>query len=243
MQYYILDEKKLIIFWSPKCGCSTMKHILATYLKLDSYKISTNTHWNAMDIHKNKDLLSKSNKRDIKKIDIYKTYDIVMLVRNPYERLVSGFLNKYVPEHGEKILNCDSFHDFCHLISKDRKILSKDILHHIDNQTSGLGWEFYNELQKPSVKYALDTSNVNDIAKILGMNIQDKHFNYNKKKYVKDIKTNQNLGSLKYDKLKNISSINYSNFYNHDIEKLVYNIYKDDFIFFNNNLEMNYKKL
>ena len=34
--------------------------------------------------------------------------------------------------------------------------------------------------------------------------------------------------------------MNYLNFYNDGIKKLVYNIYKDDFIFFNNNLNMNY---
>ena len=88
MQFIIVHTKKLIIFWSPKCGCSTLKHILAIYFKVDNNKYR--------HIHVNKELQVKIDKRDKNKIDIYKNYNIVMLIRNPYKRLVSGFLNKYV---------------------------------------------------------------------------------------------------------------------------------------------------
>ena len=83
MQFIIIHKKKLIIFWSPKCGSTTLKKILAIYFKVDNNKYP--------HIHANKELNKKFNKRDKNKIDIYKNYNIVMLVRNPYERLVSGF--------------------------------------------------------------------------------------------------------------------------------------------------------
>ena len=59
-------------------------------------------------VHLNKELDSKINKRDINKLNIYKNYDILILIRNPYERLVSGFLNKYVNElHYKNPNNCN----------------------------------------------------------------------------------------------------------------------------------------
>ena len=78
MSFYNSTNKKLIIFWSPKCGASTLKTILAVYFGVNNYKYA--------HIHQNKELKTKINKRDKNKIGIYKNYSIVMLVRNPYER-------------------------------------------------------------------------------------------------------------------------------------------------------------
>ena len=231
MRYIIIHSKKLIIFWSPKCGSSTLKLILAIYFKVYNTKYK--------HIHLNKELSVKFDKRDKNKIHIYKKYDIVMLVRNPYKRLVSGFLNKYVNnQHLKNPPNCNCFYDFCRILQKNPKKIER---HHFKKQTSGKGWNFYNELQRPNIKYILNTSKVNDIIKILGLNIPEIKRNYNKKVIEKDEEMKKtNLWSLDYKKLNNLNNINYSNFYNDYIKKLVYNIYKDDFIFFNNNLNMNY---
>ena len=59
MQFIIVHTKKLIIFWSPKCGSSTLKTILAIYFKIE------NTKYN--HIHLNKELSVKIDKRDKKK--------------------------------------------------------------------------------------------------------------------------------------------------------------------------------
>ena len=146
MQFIIVHTKKLIIFWSPKCGSSTLKTILAIYFKIE------NTKYN--HIHLNKELSVKIDKRDKKKIDIYKNYNIVMLIRNPYERLVSGFLNKYVGCEYKNPPNCNCFYDFCHILQKNPGKIDK---HHFVKQTTGKGWDFYNELQRPNIKYILDT--------------------------------------------------------------------------------------
>lgn len=230
MHFIILDDKKLIVFWSLKCGCSTLKTILAIYLKLQNSKYR--------HIHLNKELREKINKRDQNKISIYKNYNIVMLIRNPYKRLVSGFLNKYVNNHYENPSNCNCFYDFCRILLKNPEKINK---HHFDKQTCDIGWDFYNELQRPNIKYILDTSKVNDITKILGLNIPKIKENYHSRVSEKNQEVKKtNCWSLDYNSLKNLDNINYSNFYNDDIKKLVYNIYKDDFIFFNNNLNMNY---
>lgn len=231
MRFIIIDDKKLIIFWSPKCGCSTLKTILAIYYDIDNknkYK----------SIHKNKELSAKINKKDKNKIDIYKNYDIVMLIRNPYERLISGFLNKYVNGKIKNPPNCICFYDFCQILQKNPRQIDR---HHFEKQTTGQGWKFYNELQRPKIKYVLDTSKVNDITKILGLNISEIKLNSSKKSIKKDEKMKQrNLWSLNYNSLRNSNELCYSNFYNDHISKIVYNIYKDDFIFFNNDLNMNY---
>ena len=111
---------------------------------------------------------------------------------------------------------------------------------HFVKQTSDIGWDFYNELQRPNIKYILDTSKVNDIIQILGLNISEIKKNYNDKKIRENENINKEFWSLDYNSLRNIDNINYSNFYNDDIKKMVYNIYEDDFIFLNNNLNMNY---
>ena len=159
-----------------------------------------------------------------------------MLVRNPYKRLVSGFLNKYVNKlHYKNPPNCNCFYDFCRILQKNPEQIER---RHFEKQTAHKGWDFYNELQRPNIKYILDTSKVNDIIKILGLNIPEIKKNYNNKKIEKHEK--KNLWSLDYNNLRNLNNIDYSNFYNDDIKKIVYNIYKDDFIFLNNNLNLNY---
>ena len=52
MKFIIVHDKKLIIFWNPKCGSSTLKNILAIYFKIDNTKYK--------DIHKNKKLKKKN---------------------------------------------------------------------------------------------------------------------------------------------------------------------------------------
>jgi len=227
MQFIILHEKKLIIFWSPKCGCTTLKTIISIYLNIyDSNKYEK--------IHKNKELREFINVKKFES-EIYKDYDIVMLVRNPYTRLVSGFINKYIDfEKYKNPDNCDSFLDFCNILSKYPNEIDK---HHFEKQTTNKGWEFYLELGKPKIKYVLDTSQVNDLKKILNLKINDIKLNKTDKIEKYD---NKNLWSKSYDSLKKIKNYNYFNFYNDDLKKLVYNIYEDDFIFFKDSLKIDY---
>lgn len=226
MQFIILHKKKLIIFWSPKCGCTTLKTILSFYLNIhDSDKYE--------HIHKNKELRELINVKN-DNLKIYQDYDIVMLIRNPYTRLVSGFLNKYINSKYINPDNCDSFFDFCYILSKYPYKINQ---HHFEKQTTDEGWQFYLELGKPKVKYVLDTSQVNDLRKILNLDINDIKLNKTDKILDENYK---NLWSKSYDSLRYINNYNYSCFYNDDLKKLVYNIYKDDFIFFKNYLRIDY---
>ena len=230
MHYIIIDDAQLIILYSPKCGCSTLKKILAIYFNVDN----EDGH-----IHLNKQIKRKINNNNNNKINIYKKYDILMLVRNPYERLVSGFLNKYVNKlHYVNPPNCECFYDFCRILLENPEEINKN---HFEKQTTGQGWDLYNKLQRPNIKYILDTSQVNDIAKILKLNLPEMKLNYNQKVIKNDEEIEKtNCSYLNYKSLRNLNTINYSNFYNDDLKKIVYNIFKDDFTFLNNELKMNY---
>jgi hypothetical protein len=69
--------RKVIFGWSAKCGCSHIKVI---------YKFLVENSINFED-------------RDIKAYNelgfIDDSYTIILLVRNPFHRLVSGFIDKY----------------------------------------------------------------------------------------------------------------------------------------------------
>jgi len=75
--YFLTDNNKKVIFgWSAKCGCSHIKNLFY-YL----------TNQNTKDLHREYTGFSNDSNID--------DYTIILVIRNPYERIVSGFLNKY----------------------------------------------------------------------------------------------------------------------------------------------------
>ena len=78
------DENKKIFFWFFKCGCTYIRNIYYNnYLKLN-YKKDTI------------DIISFLNR--YKKIDEQKLleYKKIFICRNPYSRIVSCFIDKYI---------------------------------------------------------------------------------------------------------------------------------------------------
>ena len=76
--YFLVDNKlKIIVGWSAKCGCSHIKTIF-WYLQDTTADIV---------IHTQKDIQNFPS--DIE------NYTIILIIRNPFEKLISGFLDKY----------------------------------------------------------------------------------------------------------------------------------------------------
>jgi hypothetical protein len=99
--YFLLDTNKKIIFgWSAKCGCS---HIKCIYWYLQTEKLDT-------IIHTDKDL----NKLP----DDIENYTTIIITRNPYKRIVSGFLDKYAKGGQFRGLWKDSFLSFSLFVDK-----------------------------------------------------------------------------------------------------------------------------
>ena len=77
--YFLTNHKHKVIFgWSAKAGCTHVKHLFC--------------HYSNIPIPKTKTVHAVCGYHGLPKN--YEQYTIVIFVRNPYKRLVSGFLNK-----------------------------------------------------------------------------------------------------------------------------------------------------
>ena len=85
--YWINDEKKVILIWSPKCGCTSLRDGFIRNL----CKITDNKE----PRHIAKEYkYSKSNYSKID--DKHKSYFIYWGIRDPYDRIVSCYFNKFI---------------------------------------------------------------------------------------------------------------------------------------------------
>jgi hypothetical protein len=116
---YLVDEKNKVIFgFNGKCGCS---HIKKMFYYLIGDKDLNNIH-------------RPSNYITPKLLDNLNNYTVIIIIRNPYERLVSGFLHKF-RKNGEafKKLGNDiipSFDNFITYIKDNKYIRNGWFVHH-----------------------------------------------------------------------------------------------------------------
>ena len=137
MKYFICNNYKYIIFWSPKTGHTAMFNLLSQI-----YKKKINTH--------NTEILTPEK---------YKNYIIILLFRNPYNRLVSSFRH-YIKDKKYNI----TFNEFVNNFQK----YNKD--HHVYGQCTETGYEFYKLIIKfkKEDNYIFETSkNLNELYNIL----------------------------------------------------------------------------
>lgn len=220
--HFLVDDKNKVLFgWSAKCGCSHIKHI---YFYLTTGSVIKNIH---TDNAKNK---LPDNIQD---------YTTVIIARNPYERIISGFLNKYRTGGEYRDLYKTSFLSFSQfvdeVINSNWKKIEK---HHFTPQTS----EAFNEkmLHSKDIKF-YDIKNI-DYEYIEQL--------YNKKlpQYIIDFKgdhtRNQSIKiKTNYDKYVydlNIDDyidciVDTKYFYNQQIKEKIFNFYINDFKFFYKN--------
>jgi len=81
MLFLISEEKKVIFGWSAKCGCSHVKNMFY-YLQSGVFCEPNQSVHRGHDFQPLPENLSP--------------YVVILFIRNPYKRLVSGFLDKYV---------------------------------------------------------------------------------------------------------------------------------------------------
>ena len=75
---FILDHnKKVIIGWSAKCGCSHVKKMFLFLISEEQRKLHGIWANNRLPNHN------------------ISEYTVIIIIRNPFKRLVSGFINKY----------------------------------------------------------------------------------------------------------------------------------------------------
>ena len=216
--HFLVDTNKKIIFgWSAKCGCSHVKHIF-WFLQTDNLENL---------IHTEKDINELPN--DIE------NYTTIIFIRNPYERIISEFLDKYRKGGEYRHLWENSFLSFSQFVDK---LISNDWntidFHHFTPQTT----ESFDKkiLISKIIKFY-------DIGKI--------DYKYLKQLYNKKIpecvmnKKHERICQIKKDFGKYVYNLNIDDyvdyiidkkyFYNQEIREKVMNFYINDFSFFKEN--------
>lgn len=111
MQFLVSERYKFLLGWSAKCGCSSIKKWF-----LHLHEIEEPADGN---IHKFIGYGNTAYSRvEWSSPDRYADYKKFLIVRNPYKRLISGFVNKYVGNHYEND-GWDSFEEFISVLSDD----------------------------------------------------------------------------------------------------------------------------
>ncbi len=227
--YYSVDTVQKIIFgWSAKCACSHIKNI---YWFLQTDKLENPIH----------------SKKDCNKLpDDIENYTTLIFSRNPYKRLISGFLDKYKKRGQYRHLWTYPSLTFTQFVDKliecDWKIIDK---HHFEPQTLNI---FEKKILKSKTIKFYDINNIDYkyIEQLYNKKIPDCVIN-KKQGHERQfhIKIDKDYNEYVYDK--NIDDyLNYDidikYFYNEEIKKKVFNFYIEDFKFFEKN-GMDYAKM
>lgn len=210
------DNIKVIFGWSAKCGCTHVKKLFYYLQNNENQKLHTQNDINSLP----------------KNINEYTT---ILIVRNPYERILSGFLDKY-QINGEfrkkwryKKLTFSLFIN--ELVSNKYRMIDT---HHFIPQTQ----EHFNKSEllrsKKLIIYDINNINYDFIEKIYNKKIPEHILNFKGEHIRKYKEENSN-----FDKVYDLEMSEYfdykisiDKFYNTELRDKVYNFYIDDFNFF-----------
>ena len=216
--YFLLDkELKVLIGWSAKCGCSHIKNIFyfLKNKKIDN-KIHTLDDYNSLP-------------------DDIENYTSIIISRNPYKRLVSGFLDKYKLGGQLRYLwkyDIITFSKFIEELCKNDWNMIEN--HHFTPQTSE-NFDKKIMLSKSIKCYDIENIDYGYIEQLYGMKIPDVVLN--KKEGHERVKNDKNFDDYVYDlgmSRYHDFNVNTKYFYNTELKKKVYNFYRNDFKFFEN---------
>jgi hypothetical protein len=224
--YFLVDNERKIIFGcSTKCGCS---HIKTIWWFLINDKIEN-------EIHTSKD------RNDLP--DDIENYTSIIISRNPYKRIVSGFLEKY----GK---NGDFRHLWKHSTLSFSKFVNKVIISdwktidelHFAPQTSQA---FDKKILSSKIIKFYDICNIdytyieNLFKKKIPECVINKKMGHERIYQIKKTPLNKNLYNLKIYNLNIDKYIHYDidvkYFYNEKIRQQIFDFYRKDFIFFYEN--------
>ena len=218
---FLIDNKNKIIFgWSAKCGCSHIKRIFSFLCG-----ISTNNS----DIHKISQVCNTILPDDIE------NYTTIIISRNPYKRIISGFLDKYKIGGEFRHLwkyNYITFSMFVKELTKNNWEVIQE--HHFTPQTSE---SFDTKILNSKCINCYDIENIDYkyIEKLYNTTIPESILQqkqgHERGKY--DITINKYVYDLYMITYIN-RNVDMKYFYNEELIQKVFEFYKKDFIFFNN---------
>jgi hypothetical protein len=217
--FFLVNENKKIIFgWSAKAGCSHVKNLF--------YFLQNGTIINT--IHTNKDVCKLPlNLND---------YIVILFIRNPYKRLVSGFLDKY-KLNGELRYKWTKNISLTFINFVNELITGKYIMIDKHHFTPQLSEQFNLKIIKHSKLFIFDIEKINYefLEKLYNIKIPDEVLNFRGDNIYKATNiVNYNMSNINIDKIIEDSlKISYDKFYTKEIKEKIYNFYKLDFVFFN----------
>jgi hypothetical protein len=222
MHFIVDNVKKWIVGWSAKCGCTHIKYIMYYLITKKSYRDELNIEglhtffgWGSLP-------------SDISE------FTIVLIIRDPYKRLVSGFLDKYTFYNNYYSLWRPNISlTFANFVSE----LKNNSWIHIDHHHF-----------TPQLSEAFDFERIKNHSKMHIFDIEKIDYKlfesiYNKKipediiRYkgshtnIRKTSMNQNVSYLDAF-LYNRYLVPYTFFYNKELKDAVYQFYKKDFDFF-----------
>jgi len=214
--FFLIDDNHKVIFgWSAKCGCSHIKRI---FWFLQNDKVDN-------QIHTPKDY------NDLP--DDITNYTIIIIGRNPYKRIISGFLDKYKKEgqfvHLWKYESITFTMFIDELIKNDWKMIDN---HHFTQQTS----EAFDKkiIESKCIKcYDIENIDYNYIEELYDIKLPEillhKKTGHERKKYESDF--SEYVYDLDMNKYYDFN-IDMKYFYNEELKNKIFNFYETDFIFF-----------
>jgi len=225
MRFLVDNSNKVIFGWSAKCGCSLVKRIFR-YL----YGTITNDQEfiDVLNTHAfNKDLTILP--------DDIENYTTIIISRNPYKRLVSGFLDKY--RIGGKLRHLWKYNYITFAMFVDELIKNEwDMIeyHHFAPQT---GEEFNNIIFKSKCIKFYDIENID-------YKFIEQLYNLAMPEHILQKKEGHERGEYNTTVNKHVynsymitylnSNVDLKYFYNAELKQKIFNFYKNDFIFFKN---------
>lgn len=229
MRFLIDNDKHVVFGYTGKCGGTHVKSLFRYLRSTDDFelymkKLPRNYHG-----YHTKDTFNKLP-QDISKLKI------IIFTRNPYERLVSGFLHQYNKNgicRGKWNINKDlTFDNFVEeTIKGDFKKIDRE---HFTHQVS----EAYEDRilsHKDFLVYDIKNIDYDYLGKLFDKSIPDEIKNIKGNHCYSDIKLNEvedyEICYKKLDDYYSIKKIKYKCFYTSYLKKKVYEFYKKDFEF------------
>ena len=219
MHFFVNNEYKIIFGWSGKCGCSHVKKIY--------YFFCNNIE---KELHADEEYEEELPEN-------IEDYNSILFIRNPYKRVVSGFLDKYsksgvyIDKFLSKydIIKFDTFVN--ELINGDWSIIDK---HHFTPQTT----EQFNKSKiiksKSLICYDIENINYEYLENLFNKKIPEQLLNFkggHERKVYNESFNDDYVYNLDINKYINYN-VPISNFYNKELKDKVYNFYSNDFLFF-----------